>query len=107
MSQTRYMPAALQALDDIADYTLKTWGQKQRDAYLGGLFNHCEALHASTRPAPIPKSLKLEGYVARYKRHRIYWRQDEQGDTIIVHILHERMLPEKHLYVAFQDLNLT
>ena len=38
MSQVRYMPAALAALDDIATYTAETWGEAQRDTYISGLF---------------------------------------------------------------------
>ena len=103
MSQVRYMPAALAALDDIAIYTAETWGEAQRDTYIQGLFSLCENLTKKPRVA-IPKALEVEGYVGRYGKHRVYWREAANGDTIIVHILHERMLPEKYLYEAFDDL---
>ena len=103
MKQVRYMPAALAALDDIATYTAETWGQEQRDIYIQGLFTLCENLTKKPKVA-IPKALQIEGFVGRFQKHRIYWREAANGDTIIVHILHERMLPERHLYDAFEGL---
>ena len=103
MSQVRYMPAALAALDDIATYTAETWGEAQRDTYISGLFTLCENLAKKPRVA-IPKTLEIDGFVGRFGKHRVYWREAANGDTIIVHILHERMLPERHLYGAFEEL---
>lgn len=104
MSQVRYMPAALAALDDIATYTAETWGETQRDTYIRGLFTLCENISKKSK-VTMPKTLELDGFVGRYGKHRVYWREADNGDIIIVHILHERMLPERHLYTAFEDLD--
>jgi plasmid stabilization system protein ParE len=90
MSRVRYLPAALQALDDIFRYTQETWGEEQADKYVGSLFDACEALppHA---PRVIPFEFHVEGFVTRCQHHRIYWRQSATDEIIVVCILHERM----------------
>ena len=93
MTQIRYLPRALEDLDEIYLYTLETWGENQADEYLGGLFQICEELNQKLSKA-IPAEFEVDGYVKRYKRHFIYWRKSKDGSIIVVCVLHERMHQE-------------
>lgn len=95
MSNFRLTPDAKAGLMQIARYTQQTWGKKQRDTYIGmidGCFHTlCEApmlgkirpeIHHALRSHPAGK-------------HVIFYliRQDH---IVIVHILHEKMDPDKY-----------
>lgn len=90
MSRTRYLPAALAAIDNIYTYTLEHWGAVQAEGYVGGLFDLC-AVISERNHRPIPEEFEVDGFVTSYRHHRIYWRRAEDGDVIIVFILHEAM----------------
>jgi len=90
MSRIRYMPAALQALEDIFEYTQENWGEQQADDYVGRLFSACEGLPPLV-PRAIPFEFGVEGFVTQCQHHRIYWRQPTEDEITVVCILHERM----------------
>ncbi|MCE2522932.1 MAG: type II toxin-antitoxin system RelE/ParE family toxin [Rhodobacteraceae bacterium] len=90
MSQPRYLPAALRVIGEIYDYSEDRFGENQADKYVQGLFALCEAL-AERRRQPIPDEFEVEGYFARYEKHFVYWRLSDQGEVIVVCILHHRM----------------
>jgi toxin ParE1/3/4 len=83
-------------LETILEYTLKTWGGKQCESYLGnlqaclqgladqpGLGRNCDAIR--------PGLMRME-----HGRHVVFYRPKEYGIRII-RILHQSMLPEYHL----------
>lgn len=90
-----YSPAAEGDLDEIAAYTLTVWGPRQCEHYLGLLQECCErVLPILTSAREVPGRPRLLRY--RCERHILYFRR--LGDTIkVTRVLHERMLPEKHL----------
>jgi len=92
----RYTRRAEDDLVEIGVYTLIEWGPEQRDKYLDLLEAACERI--------IPRNLKhardVPGYEGllrwRCERHVIVFRRVSDGIEI-VRVLHERMLPSKHL----------
>ncbi len=92
MSEYRVEVAAAHRLDEIYDYTSKTWGEDQADRYLRGLSAQFAAI--ANRQIPwraIPAEFEIEGFVCRYEKHLIYWRLLGNGSVGIVTVLHERM----------------
>jgi toxin ParE1/3/4 len=83
-------------LETILEYTLKTWGGKQGERYLGnqqgclqeladkpGLGRNCNAIR--------PGLMRME-----HGRHVVFYRPKGYGIRVI-RILHQSMLPEHHL----------
>jgi toxin ParE1/3/4 len=83
-------------LEAILEYTLKTWGKKQADRYLGnlqvciqdltdkpGLGRRCDSIR--------PGLMRME-----IGRHIVFYRPKEYGIRVI-RILHQSMLPDLYL----------
>ena len=89
-------------LDEILDYTRKSWGEEQAVRYLDGLLARFEAIAARAAPwRTIPRQFGVDGFMARYERHFIYWRI--VGEQVaIVTLLHERMNQMDLLHDAFE-----
>jgi toxin ParE1/3/4 len=89
-------------LDSIAAYTLGKWGLDQAQRYLDALFACCESVAADLSRGrvhqPRPEYLRAE-----QGKHVVFFRRDTSGHTLIVRILHERMLPELHLTEAPEE----
>jgi len=84
--------AASVRLDDIYQYTLANWGQKQTDQYIEGLFEHFDDIASGkVFPRPVPAEFEVNGLVSRYEKHFVYSKTLSTGQTGIVTILHERM----------------
>lgn len=96
MTRLRYTRRAESDLDSIAAYTLEKWGLDQAQRYLNALFSCCESVAADLSRGrvhhPRPEYLRIE-----QGKHVVFFRRDASGETLIVRILHERMLPELHL----------
>ncbi|MDZ4053724.1 MAG: type II toxin-antitoxin system RelE/ParE family toxin [Phenylobacterium sp.] len=92
MSGFRIQAAALVRLEDIHRHTLEQWGEAQAERYIRGIFAQFEAI-AARRVfwRPVPAEFGVKGYVTRYERHMIYWRELADGEVGIVTVLHERM----------------
>ncbi len=79
-------------LDEIYRYTAGTWGEEQAALYIRGLFARFAAIAARDFPwRPVPVELGVNGFVCRYGRHLIYWKELTNGDIGIVTVLHELM----------------
>lgn len=92
MSAVHVQAAASHRLDEIYRHTRDQWGPEQAESYIVGLFEafgKILAHHVTSRP--VPAEFGVEGFVFRYERHLVYWRQLSNGDIGIVTILHERM----------------
>ncbi|MEE4239120.1 MAG: type II toxin-antitoxin system RelE/ParE family toxin [Anderseniella sp.] len=100
MAGYKLLPAALDHLDDIFDYTLRTWGAQQAEAYLRELFDafDCIASGSVVRRA-IPAEFEVDGHFIRHGHHFIYWRELPDNGIEIAAILHERM----HQLDRFRD----
>jgi toxin ParE1/3/4 len=90
-----YTKRAARALDSIAKYTLEEWGPEQRDRYMAILEHACEVL-VPKRAHAARTSHRKDLRMLRCEHHVIYFRKVVQ-DIEIVHVLHERQLPRKHL----------
>lgn len=90
-----YTRRAEQALEEIAAYTSETWGGAARAIHgaPGARMRGAGADAVAGRPRgagrPSLRSLRCE-------RHVIYFRVVEDGFEV-VHVLHERQLPKRHL----------
>ena len=92
MTTYRVQEVAGYRIDQIYEYTLENWGEEQAETYIRGLFDCFGAIAAHRFPwRPIPAEFGVSGYVCRYERHFVYWKQLADGDAGIVAILHERM----------------
>ena len=100
MSGFRITKAAEQDLVNIAQYTLETWGEEQCVRYIEEFDAAFERLaEVPTRGKPCDHI--RSGYF-RYQqgKHMILYRESTRRSKfriLIVRILHERMLPERHL----------
>lgn len=80
----------------IADYTLDTWGAEQANHYLDSLAACFEQL-ARTPEIGRLCTLVRPGYRRmEHQKHVIFYRAKKNG-VFIGRILHQRMLPVRHL----------
>lgn len=92
----RFSKLARLDLIDIADYTVDTWGQEQALRYLDSL-EDCFDRIVQAPHIGRPCDLVRPGYRRmEHGRHVIFYRADGDG-IFISRILHQRMLPSKHL----------
>jgi toxin ParE1/3/4 len=92
VSHFQIQRAASHRLDDIYVFTREHWGEAQAERYIRGMFDRFEAIAARDFPwRTIPAEFAVQGYVCKYERHYIYWKQLAVGNVGIVTILHERM----------------
>ncbi len=96
MSRVYYTRDAEHDLDAIAEYTVAQWGKDQCAKYLDLLEQTCEVIipQNAAHGRPVPQRPRLLRW--RCERHVVYFRS-VRGGIEIVRILHERMLPLKHL----------
>ena len=91
-----YTEEAENDLFEIGVYTWMEWGEEQFEKYTALVRETCEGIiprkHRLARTVP-----KRPGLLRwRCERHVIYFRK-VKGGFEIVRILHDRMLPSKHL----------
>ena len=93
MAKLRFSRCAGADLENIAIYTLRTWGEAQTDRYICKLEHCCHLLAGSPglgRPCDEirPGLRRME-----HGRHVVFYRE-EGGGVLVCRILHQRMLPE-------------
>jgi toxin ParE1/3/4 len=82
-------------LMEIARYTLERWGEDQAIRYIDDLEACCKQLASNpdlSRPCDDvrPGLCRME-----HGRHVVFYRKGA-GGILVLRILHERMLPERH-----------
>ncbi|HEU5457004.1 MAG TPA: type II toxin-antitoxin system RelE/ParE family toxin [Terracidiphilus sp.] len=93
-----YRLSRLARLDliEIADYTVDTWGPQQAYRYLDSLEAFLHQL-AQTPEMGRPCNAVRSGYRRmEHEKHVLFYRV-EQDAIFISRILHQRMLPSRHL----------
>jgi toxin ParE1/3/4 len=96
MAKYRLSIRADNDLCDIAEYTLEKWGEVQTDRYLNQLQACCERL-AYTPQLDRAFGEIRPGMMRRNEgEHMILYRREPDGIRV-VRVLHQRMLPERHL----------
>lgn len=96
MPSYKYTPEARDELKNILDYTIKNWGKAQANKYLDGLEELAGNLAKNPNLGKKRDSLQKGLLSFRYQSHVLYYLK-RKGGIIVVHVLHERMHPEKHL----------
>ena len=96
MAAFRFSRAAEVDLVSIGVYTLRSWGPEQTVRYIDELEACCQRLAdnpAAGRPCDHvrPGLRRME-----QGKHVIFFRR-ERGGILVSRILHERMLPERHV----------
>ena len=96
MGEVALRPRARADLDNIWEYTLRTWGQKQAERYLRALN---DTFHALAEQPKLGRSYDEvhEGLrVYPSGKHLIFYFETKTGIDV-VRVLHERMDVRSHL----------
>lgn len=80
----------------IGDYTLRTWGEAQADRYIGELESCCQMLGGNPALGRPCDDIRPGLRRMEHGKHVVFYRPQKSGDILVVRILHQRMLPERH-----------
>ncbi|HET9956908.1 MAG TPA: type II toxin-antitoxin system RelE/ParE family toxin [Polyangiaceae bacterium] len=92
----RFSSRAVEDLRAIAAYTLKSWGPEQCQRYLQSLEVACQLLAEDPALGRPCEHLSSGLWRRERGRHVIFYRVTEYGIRVVA-ILHERMMPERHI----------
>ncbi len=77
---------------EIWHYTDQTWGEKQADKYVRGLYNAFEKASSNRYSWRKVEHEDIKGiFFVRYQHHFIFFRELSKGALGIVNVLHENM----------------
>jgi toxin ParE1/3/4 len=93
MAAFRFSRQAEADLIEIADYTLRTWGEGQVIQYLEDLERCCQLLAVHPESGRSCHQLRPGLRRMEHASHIVFYRQ-ETGGILVSRILHQRMLPE-------------
>jgi toxin ParE1/3/4 len=82
---------------EIGSYTVQTWGVDQAIRYIDQLEACCQRL--ASNPASGRSCDDVRRGLRRMEqgKHVIFYWQQQGGEILISRILHQRMLPERHV----------
>lgn len=89
-------PAAQADIDGIWDYTAQRWGEEQAARYLRGLRDVCRELADGTRSGR-PVDIRPGYHRCPSGAHVLYFRTADDGQIVIIRVLHQRMDVNRHL----------
>lgn len=96
---TRYLLSADAEIDlyEIAEYSRLTWGPDRAAEYVKELRDACRELGST--PHVGRTCFDVQPGLWRYVQgsHAIFYVIQKGGDVFVVRILHQRMLPDRHL----------
>jgi toxin ParE1/3/4 len=96
MARVRLTRAARKDLIEIGEYTLDRWGDEQCVRYLTALDRRLRWLGRNARRGQPCDDLRPGYWRVREGRHVLFYRFN--AETVeVIRILHERMLPRRHL----------
>ena len=83
---------AVDDLDSIWQYTVRKWSEQQADLYYNGLVAEFQMVVTAQNNfdreyAEIRKGI----FGHHYRKHLIFYRKTDNGDVLIIRILHEQM----------------
>ena len=81
---------------DIGRYTQEVWGVEQRNRYLGDLDACFQKIGANSTLGNSAEAIRAGYRRIRAGSHMVFFRK-VGNEVEIVRVLHERMLPGKHL----------
>lgn len=82
---------AVEDLNEIWDYTLTHWSEKQADKYYQLLIDSCQAIADNPKLGRSYKEIDPELFGLKVHRHIIFYRKLMDKPMEITRILHERM----------------
>lgn len=89
-------PSAIRDLQDISNYTLRTWGEEQEDRYLKGLWSKLAEIQSSPKSCRLRNDLAKGCCSAHHEKHVIFF--SVKGQTLqVIRILHGAMDFNRHL----------
>lgn len=83
-------PQAIIDLEDIYEYTLKTWGFSQAEKYQDELYDSIISISVNPLIGSIYYYKKGDYRKLNINRHLIFYRIEDEN-CLIIRILHERM----------------
>jgi toxin ParE1/3/4 len=83
-------------LEAIADYSVERWGEAQAIRYLDGLLRCCERIVAYPQIGRRCEALRT-GYRRMEQGRHVLFYQLTSGSVVVQRILHQDVLPEKHV----------
>jgi toxin ParE1/3/4 len=95
MAAFRFSRRAEADLLRIAQYTLRTWGKAQAARYLSELERCCETLANNSALGRLCEDVRPGLHRLEHGKHVVFYRRETEG-ILVVRILHQRMLPERH-----------
>jgi toxin ParE1/3/4 len=92
----RFLRLAEADLRGIGSYTLRAWGEAQTIRYLDALEACCQMLADDPGGRPCD-DVRPGLYRKEQGKHVVFFRREPEGIKVS-RILHERMLPGRHLF---------
>jgi toxin ParE1/3/4 len=86
----------------IGAYTLRTWGENQALRYIGDLEACCQMLAGNPALGRTCDDVRPGLRRMESGRHVVFYREDT-GGILVSRILHQRMLPERHVIDGEDD----
>jgi len=96
VSKVRFSRRAEADLLSIADYTLRKWGKAQAARYLGEIEACCRMLADNPALGRLCDEVRPGLRRHEHGKHVLFYRE-ERGGILLSRILHQRMLPDRHV----------
>ena len=97
MTEQRFTKKAVEDLTSIWNYTFKTWSEGQADEYYEMLISaYKRILTANPFPVRSYNEIAPDLYGIKAGHHLIFFKYIDDGNVLIVRILHERMDIKRH-----------
>jgi len=91
MDKYRFTNKAIQDLEDIWNYTVETWSERQADLYYQMLISFCNDIADNPLLGKSYEDITKGLYGIRANRHVIFYTVIAEGKIEVVRILHGRM----------------
>ena len=82
-------------LPRISEYTLRTWGKTHAVGYLDEMQKCCQTLADNPELGRLCSEIRTGLHRLEHGKHVVFYRREPFG-ILVVRILHQRMLPERH-----------
>jgi toxin ParE1/3/4 len=97
MAEVRLSKSSRRDLLEIADHSAEQWDEAQAERYITQHFGAFRRLVDNTMLGRPCDSVRPRLQRKTQGKHVIYFRREASGDILVVRVLHERMLPERHI----------
>lgn len=77
-------------LQEVARYTLNTWGKKTLEKYRSGLKNTFKAIAKSEVPKRVFSKAFPDLLVSKYRYHYIFYLTENRAKPVIIGVIHEK-----------------